>query len=122
MEMTKKQAEFWAFIIIICSMTALAILIVDFGIKSAILEESTRLRLTIEEHSGHKRQKSDDSRTANDPSDDSHISGDVLVVNSQRMEKGNVHNGAEKASNGSPDRESKPSRSVGRRTIPHGNE
>lgn len=108
--MTKKQAEFWAFIIIMCTMAAFAILIVDFGIKSAILEESIRLRLIIEEHSGHKLSQPNDSGATNDAPDNPSFPSDVLVVNPERMEAGNDTNRSAQATHRSANRNSKPSR------------
>lgn len=122
MELTKKQAEFWAFIIIMCTMAAMAILLVDFGIKSAILEESTRLRLTIEEHNGQQRQESNASGVANDAPNDPPFPSDVLVEYPKRMEAGNDTNGSAKAARRPANRPTKPGGSSGSGTIPHGNE
>jgi hypothetical protein len=122
MEMTKKQAEFWAFIIIMCTMAAIAILLVDFGIKSAILEESTRLRLTIEEHSGRQRQETNASGASDDAPNDPPFPSDVLVVNPERLEKGNVHNGSAEAAHRPANRRTKPSGQADTGTVPNGNE
>lgn len=46
--MSKKQAEFFAILILICTVTAAAILVIDFQIKGAILEESNKMRRAIE--------------------------------------------------------------------------
>jgi hypothetical protein len=47
-QMSKKQAEFFTVLILICTVTAAAILLIDFQIKGAILEESNKLRRVIE--------------------------------------------------------------------------
>ena len=48
-QLTKKQAEFWGLIIIICTVTALVILMIDFSIKGAIVEQALELRKAINE-------------------------------------------------------------------------
>jgi hypothetical protein len=97
MELNKKQTEFWAVILIICLVVSAAIMLVDFQIKQAILEESVRLRLAIEEwevrSSGLRANK---NRATNDSTDNATISGSVLVDQPARMETGNVSNGATK--------------------------
>lgn len=108
MEMTKKQAEFWVAILVLCLFTAVAILLVDFGIKASILEESNRLRLTIEEETvrrGSKPDGANENRNANDISDNPPLPSDVLVVDPSRLEEGNASNGAtEKGPNTRPRR------------------
>lgn len=97
MEMTKKQAEFWVAILVLCLFTAVAIMLVDFGIKAAILEESNRLRLTIEEETvrrGQKPVRTNEDRNTNDISNDPPLPSDVLVVDSSRVEERNTPNGA----------------------------
>jgi hypothetical protein len=99
MEMNKKQAEFWGLIIGMMIAVALVILVIDYGIKTAILEESTRLRLVIEgEKSGQKPVSADANGTANDSRDDPPILGNVLVDDPTGMETGNGHKRSEKPS------------------------
>lgn len=120
MEMTKKQTEFWAFIIMLCLAVSIAVLLIDFGIKAAILEESTRLRLIIEENSGRKSEKPASSGTDNDADIDSSMSPDLLVEHTPSVETGNVSNGtAKKASNTSAGG-TQPRRPDHPRTIPRG--
>lgn len=49
-EPSRKQLEFFGILIFVCTLTAAAILIIDFQIKGAILEESNRLRKIIEQN------------------------------------------------------------------------
>lgn len=46
--MSKKQAQFFAGLILICTVTAALVLVIDYQIKGAILEQANRLRLEIE--------------------------------------------------------------------------
>ena len=96
-DLNKKQVEFWGVILIICLVVATAILLVDFQIKQAILEESSRLRLRIEEwevrHSGLRTHK--DGAT-NDPANNGPFPGPVLVDSTTGMETGDVPNGGPK--------------------------
>lgn len=55
MDMSKKQAEFFTILIVICTVTAALILAIDFQIKGAILEESTRMRKDIERYLNGQR-------------------------------------------------------------------
>jgi hypothetical protein len=94
MEMSRKQAEFWVAMIVLCIIVAVAILLVDFGIKSSILEESNRLRLQIEEWSrGQKPTGANESGAANVAPNDPPYPSDVLVVESPGMETGEHNNG-----------------------------
>jgi hypothetical protein len=112
MEMSKRQAEFWVMILVLCIITAAVIMLVDFGIKAAILEESTRLRLAIEEQevrrSGQKPSRTDASGVANDSPNHPPIPSDVLVVDSAGMEAGNVPNGATDSTTGPRKRRTQP--------------
>lgn len=94
MELNKRQTEFWAVILIICLVVSAAIMLVDFQIKQAILEESSRLRLDIEAwevrtsglRTGQDRANADSDKHATIP-------GSLLVDDAARMEAGNVPNG-----------------------------
>jgi hypothetical protein len=123
MEMNKKQAEFWGLIIGMMIAVALVILIIDYGIKTAILEESTRLRLIIE---GEKRGQKPVSTDANGVGDDllhnPALSSDVLVVDTSAMEAGNGHPRSQKSSPRARNRRSEPDGSPNDRAIQDGNE
>jgi len=95
MQMTKKQAEFWVALLVLCIIVAVAVLLVDFGIKAAILEESNKLRLTIEgiergQNAGGAAQDRADNNTSNDAT----IPSDVLVGDTPGMEAGSADNPA----------------------------
>lgn len=123
MEMTKKQAEFWVAILVLCLFTAVAILLVDFGIKASILEESNKLRLTIEEETlsrGQKPKRANENGNANDISDNPPLPGNVLVDDTARMEARNVPNGATPKATNSRPRRAQSSRQNSPRTIPGG--
>jgi hypothetical protein len=119
-EMTKKQTEFWAFIIMICLAVSIAVLLVDFGIKAAILEESTKLRLLIEENSGRKNQESATGRTDNDADINSSVPSDILLEYIAPVETGDVPNGTAEKVRPSPARRAKSRRPGNPGTIPSG--
>lgn len=122
MEMTRKQAEFWTVLLFLCVIAATAILMLDFGIKAAILEESTRLRLLIEAHSGKVAGPANANRVANDAPDNTPVPGDVLVVNPGTVETGNVHNGSKDTLSTTTSGRNKPSRPNRNRAVPGGND
>lgn len=119
MNLTKKQAEFWVAILVLCLVVAIAITLVDFSIKSAILRESNALRLKIEAWevaNGRGSKETVSNGAAPNATDDTAISGTVLVDSSPGMETTNVPDGAEdeaatESSNGTQPR--RPSRSRG---------
>lgn len=114
MQLTKRQLEFWAFVIVLCLSVSIAVLLIDFGIKAAILEESVRLRVKIDQWevaNGQRPASTNDSGIDNDSSVDDDLSFDVLVVDSSRMEKGHASNGSKETSNSTRSR---------RRTEPNG--
>lgn len=123
MEMSKKQAEFWVALLVLCIIFALAIMLVDFGIKSAILEESNTLRLKIEEweiRNGRESAGANAVGIADDSNNDSPIPSDVLVVDPSRMEAGNADNGATKKDTNTRARRAQSGRQNRPRTIPGG--
>lgn len=114
MQLTKRQLEFWSFVIILCLSVSVLVLIIDFGIKAAILEESLRLRVKIDEWevaNGRRPKAPDDRGIDDDNTVNTDIPGDVLVVDTPGMEKGHGANGT-KAPSHSPRRQ--------RRTQPNG--
>lgn len=97
MEMNKRQVEFWGVTLLICLVVSVAIMIVDFQIKQAILEESTRLRLSIEEWEVRKSGlRADKVRATDDSANHTTIPGYVLVEPTAGMEAGNVRDGSQK--------------------------
>jgi hypothetical protein len=124
MEMSKKQAEFWVALIILCLIFAVAITLVDFGIKASILEQSNRLRLEMEEWevriSGRKPTGTDEVGASDDAPNDTSIPGDVLVVNPPGMEAGNGDSGHTAKARNTVANRAKPGRQTRNRTIPNG--
>lgn len=110
MEMTRKQAEFWSLIIAMMIAVAIIILLIDFGIKAAILEESNKLRLVIEkERSGQKPGSANANGAANDTPNNPPLPSDVLVVDPPRMETRNGHTGSQKPPARARNRRNEPS-------------
>lgn len=123
MQMSKKQIEFYTAILVLCIIFAVAITLVDYGIKASILEQSNKLRLTMEEwerNNGRQPAGANEVRNDNDATNDPPFPADVLVVDTPGMETGNGTQGhTAKARNSSQSRakSSRPSRA---RTIPDG--
>lgn len=124
MDMNKKQLEFFTVLLGIILAASVLILLVDFGIKASILEESTRLRLKIEEwQNGRSGTQANTSRVGNDFADDASISIPVLVDQPTGMETANVPNGvAETSTNSRARRRPKPKGQANDSGIPNGNE
>lgn len=121
MDINKRQAEFWATLIIICTVVAIAVLLLDFGIKAAILEESTRLRLKIEEWEiGRKHQETNASGVGDDATVNSPIPGSLLVEHSPGMEAGNATEGATATATASDNGRPKSGRTSRNRKISDG--
>jgi hypothetical protein len=125
MEMSKKQTEFWVALLVLCIIFAVAIMLVDFGIKSSILEQSNRIRLLMEEweiKNGRVTAGANEIRTNDDRDNNPSLPGDVLLVNPPGMETGNADNGDTEKTNNTGTRRPKSGRPASPRTIPHGNE
>lgn len=124
MEMSKKHAEFLVALLVLCIIFAAAILLVDFGIKAAILEESTRLRLAIEDEevrrSGRNTTGANAVRADNDRGNDPPFPADVLVEHSPGMEKGSSANGDKAPGTNPRKRRAQSPRQASPRTIPNG--
>lgn len=122
MNLSKKQAEFWAALIIICTIVAVLILLIDFSIKTAILQESTKLRLMIEEweRAGGFDRKANTTGATNDAPIDSPNAGSLLVAEPTGMETGSSPNGSAAPDLPSEEVKPKPSRQARNRRIPQG--
>jgi len=125
MNVTQKQAQFWSTLLAMMIVVAVAILFLDFGIKSAILEESLRLRGLIEEEGKRRGQRSSAANAdgiRDDASVDSPLPSDLLVHESPRMEEGSSPNGHTSKARIPRTRNAKPSRPDSGGTIQSGSE
>lgn len=87
MELTKKNTEFFTILFVICLVTAVAVMVVDFGIKAAILEESNALKKVIDrERNGRQRPAKD--RASDNGRHDSPYPSDLLGNVPTRVEEG----------------------------------
>jgi hypothetical protein len=112
MNVTQKQAQFWCALLAMMIVVAVAVLFLDFGIKSAILEESLRLRGKIEEEEKRRGQKSstaNSNRIDNDASVDPAVPSDLLVHESTGLEEGSSPNGTKAKARIPRTRDAKPS-------------
>jgi len=122
MDLNKKQLEFWAFIIIMALGASIAVLLIDFSIKTAILEESNKLRLVIEGwQGGQHRQATNANGVVPNPDNDAPIPGDVLVVDPPGMEAGSGANGSKAPGKSTSNRRTQPNRPSRPGTIQGGN-
>jgi hypothetical protein len=88
MDMSKKQAEFFTVLILICTVTAAAILIIDYQIKGAILEESNRMRREIEGYySGQRATPAGGNRPDRDSGNDVSYPSDLVDSGTTGVEK-----------------------------------
>lgn len=121
-----KKTELWVAMLAIMLVMATFILFIDFGIKSAILEESNKLRLAIEaeevRRNGQRRAEADANGATNDAPDHPAIPSDVLVVDPAGMEAGGSANGSKAAARSPRARRAKPSGQSSDRAVPGGNE
>jgi hypothetical protein len=100
MDMSKKQAEFFATLILICTITAVLVLAIDYQIKGAILEQSNKLRLDMERFlNGQSAAATGSHRSSNHS--DNHVSypSDLVDSGDARLET----TGHNEASNGTGD-------------------
>jgi hypothetical protein len=119
MNVTQKQAEFWVTLLALMIVVAIAVLFLDFGIKTAILDESTRLRLVIEEEiRGRNGQKATTGGAGIDADNDPPLPADVLVDHSTGMEATSGSNGDKAPDNSAGNRRTQPRRQAHTRAIP----
>jgi hypothetical protein len=102
-ELNKKQAQFWTVILVMCIITATVITIIDFGIKTAILEQSNALKRVID---GQRTAK---NGVGNYAPVDSPLPGDILGNNAAGMEAGSSDNGSKNPNPKARQRRSEPS-------------
>ena len=93
--MSKKQAEFFAYLILICTVTAILVLVIDYSIKGAILQESNALRRVIEGHGQGTKATNSDGSSAN-ATDNVAYPADLVDSRTPRMEEARL----DPASNG----------------------
>jgi hypothetical protein len=85
-QMSKKQAEFFTILILICTVTAAAILIIDYQIKGSILEQSNRMRKDLERFYGQRPAASDSSRYDSNDRNDPAYPSDMVGSGATGME------------------------------------
>jgi|SRR5215469_426782 len=93
-EGTESKIKFWAVLVIICLMVAVAVTLVDLTIKTAILQESNSLRLFIESVRNDARTiRPDESRANTDNGNNGVVPPNVLDLDSARVETRDVSQG-----------------------------
>jgi hypothetical protein len=90
---SKDNVKFWTVLIGVMLCVAIAVTVVDLTIKAAILDESNKLRMVIENWDvkhGQRAAESDGERTARDAGFNGAVSPDVLAVSTTGLETGHV--------------------------------
>jgi|SRR5271165_1925030 len=88
---SESKVKFWGILAVIILVFSITILLVDMGIKTAIVQESNNLKLFIERHTnGQTTAGSDESGDSSNAGDNSPLPGDVLAFNPAGMEARNV--------------------------------
>jgi hypothetical protein len=82
-DISKKQAEFFAILIWLAVLTAVAILIIDFQIKGAILDQAVKLREAIH---GQVRETAASQRFDNNGANHAAYPSDMVSGGHARME------------------------------------
>ncbi len=86
-DMSKRQAEFFTVLIIIATLTAAAILVIDFQIKGAILEQASRFRQQYEEwQNGQSSARPANSRADYHRADNGAYPSDMVASGNAGME------------------------------------
>ena len=118
-DMSKKQAEFFATLILVCTITAALVLVIDYQIKGAILEQATRLRLEIEGwQRGQKPAAASGNRSDSHPDNHVHYPSDLVGSRTTRVEASG-HNGSANKQDTAPfGPRPKPDRTTGHSPIP----
>jgi hypothetical protein len=82
-EMSKKQIEFFVILIWVAVLTAIAILVIDFQIKGAIIEQAIKLR---EAMNGQTGKTTASQRPDNNGSNNAAYPNDMVASGNARME------------------------------------
>lgn len=118
MDMSKKQAEFFATIILVCTITAVLVLAIDYQIKGAILEQSNKLRLDMERFlNGQSTAATGSHRSGNHT--DNHVSypSDLVDSGNARVETPRDYGQPNGTGNAQEIRTAKPRRTTRRSPI-----
>lgn len=118
MEMSKKQAEFFTALIFICTVTAAVILLIDYQIKSAILEESNRMRKEIERYYGQRPAAANGGRFDRNPSNDPAYPADLVDSRATGMEETGTIPGSNGTGPASKPRRTRATRPDGPGSVP----
>jgi hypothetical protein len=103
---SKDTIKFWTFLTVMLLAVAVAVTLIDLTIKAAILAESNRVKLAMDEwwevQNGQKADGRTDERNRANGSIDGNLSGDVLATDNAGLEAGNASNGAAKQTRTGP--------------------
>lgn len=116
--MSKKQAQFFAGLIIICTITAALVLVIDYQIKGAILEQANRLRLEIEGwQRGQNPAAASGNRSDSDAGNDVSYPSDLVDSGTTRVETSSPHSASNGQGKTQEIRTTKPGRNTRRSPI-----
>ena len=118
MDMSKKQAEFFTALIIICTVTAALILVIDYQIKGAILEESNRMRKDLETHYGQRTAAANGGRFDRNPGDNPAYPSDLVGSGTTGMEETSANGRMPRETPATPKRRPRAAREDGPSGVP----
>lgn len=122
-DMSKKQAEFFAILIVLCTITAALVLVIDYQIKGAILEQANRVRRDIE---GWQRGQSAATASGNRSDSDAgnHVGypSDLVDSGTARVETSGSNGSANGQNHPKTSRTSEPGGTARRGPIPRESE
>lgn len=122
-DMSKKQAEFFAILIMLCTITAALVLVIDYQIKGAILEQANRVRRDIE---GWQRGQSAAAASGNRSDSDAgnHVGypSDLVDSGTARVETSGSNGSANGQNHAQETRTTKPRGTTRRGPIPRESE
>lgn len=103
------KVRFWAVLAVMILLVCIAVSMIDLSIKAAIIEESNNLRLFMESvRNGQRTEGPDKSGANSNGTDNVAVSGDVLDLNSARVETRNVRKRGTPRTKDRPDTEGDP--------------
>jgi hypothetical protein len=118
-EMSKKQAQFFAGLILLCTLTAVLVLAIDYQIKGAIIEQANNLRRDIDRlQSGQRTTTAGSNGSGNYPANHVSYPADLVRSRDARMETPGPDNQDNREDNTQEIRTPKPSRADGASPVP----
>lgn len=113
MSESKDTIKFWTFLTVMLLAVAVAVTLIDLTIKASILTEAAKVRAMLEAVNGQEISGRTDERNNPDPSNNGHLSGDVLDTGNAGLEEGGLARIAKEQARTRPQRRNIPRPSDG---------